>query len=253
MKEVLQQLANLQYIDSRIDELKQLRGDLPEDIMDVETDIARLEAKQAKLEQEDKDLSVELNQLELDITSSTEKAAKYEEQQLSVRNNREYDALTKQIEVQKQVVEKAHVRIEHAAKRKEMVAPEKAEIDAQLEEIQAKLAEMKTNLDSVMSSTQEEETMLLEKRDEVVKNIDFNSVEITSQNHGFAVDYDTAVANKSVKISHKHLNDQTVAGLEIKSKNCFSVQYHPEASPGPHDSNYLFDQFIELIKSNINE
>jgi predicted nucleic acid-binding Zn-ribbon protein len=172
MKEVLQQLANLQYIDSRIDELKQLRGDLPEDIMDVETDIARLEAKQAKLEQEDKDLSVELNQLELDITSSTEKAAKYEEQQLSVRNNREYDALTKEIEVQKQVVEKAHVRIEQAAKRKEMVAPEKAEIDAKLEEVQAKLAEMKTNLDSVMSSTEEEETMLLEKRDEVVKNID---------------------------------------------------------------------------------
>ena len=103
MKEVLQQLANLQYIDSRIDELKQLRGDLPEDILDVETDIARLEAKQAKLEQEDKDLSVELNQLELDITSSTEKVSKYEEQQLTVRNNREYDALTKEIEVQKQV------------------------------------------------------------------------------------------------------------------------------------------------------
>ena len=114
MKEVLQQLANLQYIDSRIDELKQLRGDLPEDILDTETDIARLEAKQAKLEQEDKDLSVELNQLELDITSSTEKATKYEEQQLSVRNNREYDALTKEIEVQKQVIEKAHLRIEEA-------------------------------------------------------------------------------------------------------------------------------------------
>ena len=172
MKEVLQQLANLQYIDSRIDELKQLRGDLPEDIMDVENDIARLEAKQAKLEQEDKDLSVELNQLELDITSATEKVSKYEDQQLSVRNNREYDALTKEIEVQKQVVEKSHVRIEQAAKRKELVAPEKAEIDAQLEEVRAKLAEMKTNLDTVMNSTEEEERQLLEKRDEVVKNID---------------------------------------------------------------------------------
>ena len=79
--------------------------------MDIETDIARLEAKQEKLEQEDKNLSVELNQLELDITSSTEKVKKYEEQQLSVRNNREYDALTKEIEVQKQVVEKAHLRM----------------------------------------------------------------------------------------------------------------------------------------------
>jgi predicted nucleic acid-binding Zn-ribbon protein len=172
MKEVLQQLANLQYIDSRIDELKQLRGDLPEDILDTETDIARLEAKQAKLEQEDKDLSVELNQLELDITSSTEKATKYEEQQLSVRNNREYDALTKEIEVQKQVVEKAHLRIEEAQKRKELVAPEKAIVDEKLDDVRASLEEMKANLDSVLSSTQEEEDQLIVKREEIVKNID---------------------------------------------------------------------------------
>jgi carbamoyl-phosphate synthase small subunit len=49
-----------------------------------------------------------------------------------------------------------------------------------------------------------------------------------------------------------HLNDGTVAGMRMKSKNCFSVQYHPEASPGPHDSSYLFDQFIENIKTSIN-
>ena len=172
MKEVLQQLANLQYIDSRIDELKQLRGDLPEDILDIETDIARLEAKQDKLEQEDKNLSVELNQLELDITSSTEKAKKYEEQQLSVRNNREYDALTKEIEVQKQVVEKAHLRIEEAKKRKELVVPEKVIIDEKLDDVRTDLDKMKANLDSVMSSTQEEEDQLIVARDEVVKNIE---------------------------------------------------------------------------------
>ena len=80
-----------------------------------------------------------------------------------------------------------------------------------------------------------------------VLNINTGKGEITSQNHGFAEDYDTAVANKSVKISHKHLNDQTVAGLEIKSKNCFSVQYHPEAGPGPNDGNYLFDQFLSKL------
>jgi len=172
MKEVLQQLANLQYIDSRIDELKQLRGDLPEDILDIETDIARLEAKQAKLEQEDKNLSVELNQLELDITSSTEKAKKYEEQQLSVRNNREYDALTKEIEVQKQVVDKAHLRIEEAKKRKELVVPEKVIVDEKLDDVRADLDKMKANLDSVMSSTQEEEDQLIVAREEVVKNIE---------------------------------------------------------------------------------
>ncbi|MBU94189.1 MAG: hypothetical protein CL669_01190 [Balneola sp.] len=172
MKEVLQQLANLQYIDSRIDELKQLRGDLPEDILDIETDIARLEAKQDKLEQEDKNLSVELNQLELDITSSTEKAKKYEEQQLSVRNNREYDALTKEIEVQKQVVEKAHLRTEEAKKRKELVAPEKVIIDEKLDHVRTDLDKMKANLDLVMSSTQEEEDQLIVAREEVVKNIE---------------------------------------------------------------------------------
>ena len=73
--------------------------------------------------------------------------------------------------------------------------------------------------------------------------------QITSQNHGFAVRREDAEANDLVEITHLHLNDDTVAGLRMKNKNCFSVQYHPEASPGPHDSRYLFDQFIENIKS----
>ncbi len=80
-----------------------------------------------------------------------------------------------------------------------------------------------------------------------VLNVNTGRGEITSQNHGFAVDYETAVSNKSIKISHTHLNDHTVAGLEIKSKNCFSVQYHPEAGPGPNDGNYLFDQFLSKL------
>ena len=55
--------------------------------------------------------------------------------------------------------------------------------------------------------------------------------------------------NPDFEITHLHLNDLTVAGMRMKNKNCFSVQYHPEASPGPHDSSYLFDQFIANIKS----
>jgi carbamoyl-phosphate synthase small subunit len=73
--------------------------------------------------------------------------------------------------------------------------------------------------------------------------------EITSQNHGFAVDRNAAELNPDMIITHSHLNDNTVAGIKIKSKNCFSVQYHPEAAPGPNDSNYLFDKFIESIKN----
>jgi len=81
-----------------------------------------------------------------------------------------------------------------------------------------------------------------------VKNLVTGKGEITSQNHGFAVVKADAEANADVEITHVHLNDHTVAGLKMKNKNCFSVQYHPEASPGPHDSEYLFDQFIENLK-----
>ena len=81
-----------------------------------------------------------------------------------------------------------------------------------------------------------------------VKNLLTWKGEITSQNHGFAINREETEANKDVEITHLHLNDQTVAGIRLKDKNCFSVQYHPEANPGPHDSEYLFDQFIENIK-----
>lgn len=81
-----------------------------------------------------------------------------------------------------------------------------------------------------------------------VKNLITGKGEITSQNHGFAVNRVEAEANGDLEVTHIHLNDDTVAGLAMKNKNVFSVQYHPEASPGPHDSSYLFDQFVENIK-----
>ena len=85
-----------------------------------------------------------------------------------------------------------------------------------------------------------------------VKNIITGKGEITSQNHGFAVNKEALEKHPEMEITHLHLNDETVAGMRMKSKNCFSVQYHPEASPGPHDSSYLFDQFIEYIQSHKN-
>lgn len=72
-------------------------------------------------------------------------------------------------------------------------------------------------------------------------------VEITSQNHGFAIDADTL--NGDVEITHLNLNDRTVAGLRHKTLPFFSVQYHPEASPGPHDADYLFDKFVQEMRS----
>lgn len=81
-----------------------------------------------------------------------------------------------------------------------------------------------------------------------VKNLITGKGEITSQNHGFAINREETEAHPEIEITHEHLNDHTVAGIRMKNKNCFSVQYHPEASPGPHDAEYLFDQFIENIK-----
>lgn len=83
-----------------------------------------------------------------------------------------------------------------------------------------------------------------------VKNLLTGKGEITSQNHGFAINREETENHPDIEITHVHLNDHTVAGIRMKNKNCFSVQYHPEASPGPHDSSYLFDQFIENIKNN---
>jgi len=82
-----------------------------------------------------------------------------------------------------------------------------------------------------------------------VKNVLTGEGEITSQNHGFAVNKEELLNHPDFVITHLHINDETVAGMRMKSKNCFSVQYHPEASPGPHDSTYLFDEFIENIKN----
>jgi carbamoyl-phosphate synthase small subunit len=81
-----------------------------------------------------------------------------------------------------------------------------------------------------------------------VKNLISGLGEMTSQNHGFAVSEKGVQKNPDVEVTHVHLNDNTIMGLRLKTKKAFSVQYHPEASPGPHDSRYLFDQFVEMIK-----
>lgn len=83
-----------------------------------------------------------------------------------------------------------------------------------------------------------------------IKNLLSGKSEITSQNHGFNVVREDAEKNPEVEITHVHLNDNTVAGIKLKNKPAFSVQYHPESSPGPHDSRYLFDDFISLINQN---
>lgn len=81
-----------------------------------------------------------------------------------------------------------------------------------------------------------------------VKNLITGKCEVTSQNHGFAVNVEEVKKSKDVEVTHINLNDSTVEGIRLKGKKAFSVQYHPESSPGPHDSHYLFDDFVNLLK-----
>ncbi len=83
-----------------------------------------------------------------------------------------------------------------------------------------------------------------------VKNISTGKSEITSQNHGFGVSPEAIKQNSDkVEITHLNLNDDTIEGIRVKNKKAFSVQYHPEASPGPHDARYLFDEFVKLMSN----
>lgn len=82
-----------------------------------------------------------------------------------------------------------------------------------------------------------------------VKNLLTGKGEMTSQNHGFSVNEKGIDKNSAVEVTHLHLNDNTIMGIRLKGKKAFSVQYHPEASPGPHDSNYLFDEFVAMLNN----
>ena len=75
-----------------------------------------------------------------------------------------------------------------------------------------------------------------------------NHCEVTSQNHGFGVVPESVRAADKVEITNVNLHDQSIEGIRVKDKKAFSVQYHPESSPGPHDSRYLFDDFVDMIK-----
>lgn len=85
-----------------------------------------------------------------------------------------------------------------------------------------------------------------------VKNIITGQCEITTQNHGFGVDPEAVRNHPNVEVTHVNLNDDSIEGIRLKDRPAFSVQYHPESTPGPHDSRYLFDRFIEMIQEQAN-
>jgi uncharacterized protein len=160
----LRALIRLQHIDSRIDQIKKLRGDLPDEIRDLEDEKTGLQTRIANIEQEQQENIVARRQSQLDIQESEALIKKYEEQQLQVRNNREYDALTKEIEAQR-------ARILEATSRTEEIAEREGGYDASISEAQTRLAELeevlegkRSELNNVLQDTKEEQEALEARR-----------------------------------------------------------------------------------------
>ncbi len=168
----LQALVRLQAVDSRIDRIKKLRGDLPDEIRDMEDEKAGLETRIQKLEDEKKQNEVSAKQAENDVKEAEQLIKKYEEQQLQVRNNREYDALTKEIEAQRQRIVDAQTRVAEleAAGPVQELAVEEA--TSRLAEIQEVLDSKHTELSEVLKDTKSEQSAYEKLRKNAEKSVD---------------------------------------------------------------------------------
>ena len=162
----------LQNIDSKIDQIKKLRGDLPDEISDMEDEKEGLTTRLEKLKQEVKDSTVAAGQAENDIKDAEGLIKKYEEQQLQVRNNREYDALTKEIEAQKQRITDATARGEELELQKPVVEASIEEAEERLKGLEAELEEKKGELAEVMEDTKSEQADLEKLRKKAEKDVD---------------------------------------------------------------------------------
>lgn len=168
----LRSLIRLQSVDSQIDRLKKLRGDLPEEIRDLEDEIAGLATRIENQQREVQDSEVLHNKSELDIKESEGLIKKYEEQQLQVRNNREYDALTKEIEAQRARIAEAQARIEAIVGSKDERAKAAEDAVDLLKEKEASLAAKQTELNEVLNDTKSEQSELEKTRETAASKVD---------------------------------------------------------------------------------
>ncbi|MDA0875064.1 MAG: hypothetical protein O3C45_08400 [Bacteroidetes bacterium] len=165
-------LIRLQTIDSKIDQITKLRGDLPEEISDMEDERAGLTTRLEKLKQEIKDSAVARKQAETDIKDAEGLIKKYEEQQLQVRNNREYDALTKEIEAQKQRIVDCTAKGEEIEMMKPALEAAVEEAEERLKGLEADLEQKKGELAEVMKDTKSEQAELEKLRNKAEKEVD---------------------------------------------------------------------------------
>ena len=171
VEDQLRALVRLQHIDNRIDQIHKLRGDLPEEIQDLEDEKAGLETRLENYEEEVQEYEVAKRQAKLDIKEAEGLIDKYEEQQLEVRNNREFDALTKEIEGQKERISEAEETIEEAEETIDSHESAIEETKQRLEDLEEVLDEKREKLEEVRQDTEDEEEKLAEIREEAEEQV----------------------------------------------------------------------------------
>ena len=172
VEQKLRALYDLQLIDSRIDDIRNVRGELPLEVEDLEDEVAGLNTRVANLEQDVANLETDINNKKLAIEESNALMKKYDEQQQKVRNNREFDSLSKEVEFQELEIQLAEKRInEYKAK----IAQKMEVIDGAKEKLakqEQHLSHKKAELDAILKETEKDEKLLLEKSEEFSKSID---------------------------------------------------------------------------------
>lgn len=168
----LEALEKLQALDSKIDQIKKIRGALPEEIQDLEDEIAGCETRLDKQNNEIKDLEIAINANKATIKDAENLIIKYEEQQMNVRNNREYDAITKEIELQQLEVQVLEKRIKEAYEKIEIKKKETEETNIAHANIGKDLADKKKELEIITKESEEEERKINRQLKRAAKNVD---------------------------------------------------------------------------------
>lgn len=168
----LEALTKLQSIDSELDEIKKIRGALPEEVMDLEDEIVGYETRVGKHNQEIDDLELSITNNKTGIKDAEKLIQKYEEQQMNVRNNREYDAITKEMELQQLEIQILEKRIKEAYVKIEVKNEEMQGTKLILDERKKDLEGKKGELDVITSESEDEEQKLMKGRDKASKGIE---------------------------------------------------------------------------------
>jgi predicted nucleic acid-binding Zn-ribbon protein len=170
--EKLEHLVKLQYIDTKLDQLKKLRGDLPDEVQDLEDEVEGYKTRLTRFQDDIKELEENIKKHKTGIKDSEKLIQKYQEQQMNVRNNREYDAITKEIELQELEIQIYEKKIKESFEKIEKKKEDIAAIELTIQEREDDLNNKKEELQSILGDSQDEEEKLLKDREKATKKIE---------------------------------------------------------------------------------